>query len=41
MMNEPKKDTEENRDDPVQTAIFLAILISGFLLIHFFAVRIW
>ena len=41
MTNEPKNDREHERDDPIQTAIFLAIIISGFLLIHFFAFRIW
>ncbi len=41
MTNDPKDERENGNDDPVQTAIFLAILISGFLLIHFFAVRIW
>ena len=40
MMNDPKKNPEDE-DDPVQTAIFLAVLISGFLLIHFFALPIW
>ena len=41
MKNDPKDEREDEGDDPVRTAIFLAILISGFLLIHFFAVRIW
>lgn len=37
-------DTGHDREDdysPVETAIFLAVLISGFLLVHFCVVRIW
>lgn len=37
-------DTGHNREDqlsPVETAIFLAVLISGFLLVHFCVAPIW
>jgi len=37
-------DTDHVRDgdySPVQTAIFLAILILGFLLVHFCVARLW
>lgn len=40
MVNDSKHDPNGG-DDPVQTAIFLAVLISGFLLVHFFGARIW
>lgn len=38
------KDTEHDQDvdyKPVQSAIFLIILISGFLLVHFFVAELW
>lgn len=40
-MDDQKHDPNGGDEDPVQTAIFLAVLISGFLLIHFFVFRIW
>jgi len=40
MSNDSKPDPE-GEDDPVKTAIFLAVLISGFLLVHFGVARIW
>jgi len=41
MANDPDDQPEEGREDPVDTAIFLAVLISGFLIVHFAVARIW
>jgi len=38
------KDTERNERaefTPLESVIFLAILISGFLLVHFFVAKLW
>jgi hypothetical protein len=40
MSNDTRHDPE-NTYTPVQTAIFLAVLISGFLLVHFGVARLW
>lgn len=36
-----RSEPREDRDDPIETAIFLAVLIAGMLLIHAFVFRIW
>lgn len=40
MSDDPRHDPDGDFT-PVQTAIFLAVLISGFLLVHFFVARLW
>jgi len=41
MADEPDDQSEEGREDPVDTIIFLTVLISGFLIIHFAIARLW
>ncbi|HWK37981.1 MAG TPA: hypothetical protein VNR88_03620 [Hyphomicrobium sp.] len=41
MADEPDDRPDDSREDPVDTLIFLAVLISGFLIIHFAIARIW
>jgi len=41
MADEPEDQSEDGREDPIDTIIFLTVLISGFLIIHFAIARIW
>ncbi|HET6320462.1 MAG TPA: hypothetical protein VFF87_00270 [Hyphomicrobium sp.] len=41
MADEPDEQSEESREDPVDTIIFLTVLITGFLIIHFAIARLW
>ncbi|HEX2841067.1 hypothetical protein [Hyphomicrobium sp.] len=41
LLDDPRHSAEEPNHDPIGTAVFLAVLIAGFLLVHFGAMSLW